>query len=127
MASAKQALVILVGITAGEMKRTSAGRYFERNSGYDVYVPNMPKRFGVRVCSRWLRRYLRNTVQAGTYDRVNFLNYVSGGIVFRHELSRRPLANIGRVVYDRALFRRRCPGPWLESTPGSCCPYSSVK
>ncbi len=109
MASTKQALVILVGITADEMKRTSVGRYFERNSDFDVYVPNMPQRFGVRVCSRWLRRYLKNTVHVENYDRVNFLNYVSGGIVFRHELSRRPLANIGRVIYDRGPIQEEVP------------------
>lgn len=109
MASTKQALVILVGITADEMKRSSVGRYFERNSDYDVYVPNMPQRFGVRACSRWLRRYLRNTVQVEAYDRVNFLNYVSGGIIFRHELSRRPLANIGRVVYDGGPIQEEVP------------------
>ncbi len=109
MASAKQALVILVGITADEMKRNSVGRYFERNSGYDVFVPDMPQRFGVRVCSWWLRRYLRDTVQVDTYDRVSFLNYVSGGIIFRRELSRRPLANIGRVVYDRGPIQEEVP------------------
>ena len=40
---------------------------------------------------------------------MNFLNYVSGGIVFRHELSRRPLANIGRVVYGRGPIEEEVP------------------
>lgn len=102
MATVNQALVILVGVTADEMKRISVGRYFERNSDYDVFVPDMPQRFGLRVCCRWLRRYLRNTVHVDNYECVNFLNYVSGGMVFRREMSRQPLANIGRVVYDRS-------------------------
>lgn len=106
---AKEALVILVGITADQMKRKYALRYFSRNLPHDVFLPELPQRLGVRWCAWRLNRYLAKTVRAPKYHRVHFLNYISGGAIFRYLYRRRALPNAGRVVYDRGPLQEEVP------------------
>ena len=107
--SGKQALVILVGITADEMKRKYVYNFFSKNSPYDVYVPTLPQRLGVRFCAWRLHRYLMRNVKPRSYSRVHFFNYISGGVIYRSATDRWPLPNIGRVVYGRGPVQEAIP------------------
>jgi len=107
--STKQALVILVGITADKMKRGNVYRAFSQRTLYDVFLPELPQRLGVRWSAWWLHRYLEKTVRIQQYSRVHFFNYISGGVVFRYVATRWPIPNAGRVVYDRGPIQEEVP------------------
>jgi hypothetical protein len=103
------ALVILVGVTANPMKRGAVRNYFQRQSAFDVFVPNLPQWMGLSLCSRWLVRYLVSKFTAREYHYVHFLNYISGGFIFRSINGRCDFLRLGRVVYNRAPIQELVP------------------
>lgn len=103
------ALVILVGVTAGSKKRSSVRNYFERESTFDVFVPNLPQWLGLNLCAHWLVGYLSLNLKARKYTYVHFLNYVSGGFIFRSIDGRCDFVETGRVLYNRAPIQEEVP------------------
>ena len=105
----KRALIVLVGITANRAKRARLAAFFMRADDYDVYVPAMPQRLGLRYCVRWLRKYLSRTVARKPYQRIDFLSYISGGLIFRYAIQDFSIANLGRVVFVRSPVQEKVP------------------
>jgi len=106
---AKEALVILVGITADEMKRNYFLSSFSKGLPCDVFLPELPQRLGVSWCAWRLSKYFAKRIRTPEYSRVHFLNYISGGAVFRYLSMRWPVPNVGRIVYDRAPLQEEVP------------------
>ena len=105
----REALVILVGITADEFKRQSVLQFFTDRSPFETFLPKLRQWMGVRAASWALHKYLETTVGGGKYARVHFLNYISGGVMFRYVANRWSLPNVGRVVYDRGPIQEEVP------------------
>jgi len=112
--SQKQALVILVGVTADKFKCKTLYNYFCRNSSFDVYLPNLPQRLGLSCCEVYLKSYLKSKIIRKNYEKVHFLNYISGGIVFRNLLSNKPNDNLGRIIYVRSPIQEMVPKALVE-------------
>jgi hypothetical protein len=104
------ALVILVGVTADRDKRLRVREICRAKSDFHVLAPALPKFAGLRVCARWLVSYLRFVHTRGRYERVHFLNYISGGFLFRLMGHRLDFLRIGRVLYDRGPIQEELPG-----------------
>ncbi len=94
------------------MKRKSGRRYFERNSNYDVYVLYMPQPFGVLGYSRWLRRYLRDTVQVDSYCTRHLWNDLMIGL--------------GTLILSNELGINQEGIPPKHGTRSSCCPEPTI-
>lgn len=101
--SRKAALLILAGLTANAAKLEYVRAFFTGRSGYDVYVPNLPKRRSLESCAVWLGRYLDNELDADRYQSLHLLCYISGALVFRRLIAGgyRPLP-LDRIVYLRS-------------------------
>jgi len=119
----REALIVLVGITAGRNKRRQVLHFFSRNSDYAVFVPPLPYRTGMQACAAWLRAYLNDTVQPARYNAVHAIAYIAGGLLLRC-LERDSLPTFERLVQFRgpiqeqvaaALVRRlgRAAAGWL--------------
>jgi hypothetical protein len=105
----RRALVILVGVTATKQKCAHLGEFFAAADEYDVFVPSLPQRWGLKYCVRWLGRYMARTVAAARYERVDYLNYISGGLIFRHAVLGGGNFNVGRVVFIRGPVQEQVP------------------
>ena len=105
----RRALVVLVGITADKSKRASVLEYFSQTDEYDVYVPKLPQRLGVNYCAQWLKRYLSRTVVPQRYHRVDYIHYISGGLIFRHAIQTPLAIDTGRLVFIRGPIQEMVP------------------
>jgi hypothetical protein len=100
--TARQALIVLPGLTADRQKRESMFRFFSENTSYAVYIANIPNRHSLKVCVKWLDDYLTRVVGPGRFQAVQVLAYISGGVVLRHMASSRPIEHLANVVYVRS-------------------------
>jgi len=98
----KQALIVLPGLTADKEKRDSMLHFFAENAPYTVYVPNIPKRRGLKRCALWLGAYLDQVVRPERYDGIQVLAYISGGFVLRQLSSSHPIQQVEHTVYVRS-------------------------
>ena len=98
----QQALIVLPGLTADKAKRDSMLHFFADNTPYAVYVPNIPKRRGLKRCARWLGAYLDRVVRPGRYDGIQVLAFISGGFVLRQMSSDHPIRHLQHAVYVRS-------------------------
>jgi hypothetical protein len=120
----REALIILVGITASARARRELLRFYARNSDYAVFVPDLPYRAGLRACAAWLTVYIEETVVPSRYRALHCIAYIAGGFLLR-SLDRAELPEFSRLVQFRgpyqelvaaALVRRlgRKPVSWLQ-------------
>ena len=105
----KHALIILVGVTANRSKRARLNAFFSQAQEYDVFVPLLPQRLGLKYCVEWLRRYVSGTVVPLRYQRIDYLNYISGGLIFRHTIQTYANINTGRLVFIRGPVQENVP------------------
>ena len=105
----KHALIILVGVTANRSKRARLNAFFSQAQEYDVFVPLLPQRLGLKCCVEWLRRYVSGTVVPSRYQRIDYLNYISGGLIFRHTIQTYANINTGRLVFIRGPVQENVP------------------
>ena len=109
----QEALIVLVGITAGHRDRDHVSRYFLQNSNYDVFVPALPYRRGLRDCARWFSRYLETTVIPTRYASLHAVAYIAAGPLLRY-LPARPEPLFERMVYIRGPFQERVAGRLIK-------------
>ncbi len=105
----ESALVIMVGVTANRAKRARLDEFFAQSGDYDVYVPALPQRLGLNYCVRWFQRYVSQTIVPPRYQRVDYLNYISGGLIFRHAVRTLGSTNTGRLVFVRGPVQEMVP------------------
>lgn len=98
---AREALIILVGVTAGERGRRRVMQFFSHNSDYAVFVPALPYRTGLRAAATWLSRYLADTVVPARFSAVHGIAYIAGGLLLRC-LDRGELPAFARLVQFRS-------------------------
>lgn len=79
----QEALLVLVGITAGRYERRQVLCYLSRQSDYAVFVPPLFYRAGIQVCAAWLSRYLDNTVKPARFGAVHAIVFIAGGLLLR--------------------------------------------
>lgn len=107
--SEEDCIIVLVGVTADATKRGTVRRILQDKSECEVCVPDLPQRRGLIACSDELLTYLD---QERIFDRFrlsHFLNYISGGYIFRLAASHMPDTHIGRVVYARGPIQECVP------------------
>jgi hypothetical protein len=102
----REALIVLVGITAGRNKRRQVLHFFSRNSDYEVFVPPLPYRTDMQACAAWLHGYLDDTVQPARYDAVHAIAYIAGGLVLRC-LEREYIPTFERLVQFRSPIQEQ--------------------
>lgn len=103
--SNRQALVVLVGITASRRKRSHLRRYFGAHGDYDVFVPDLPYRKPLREAAAWYADYLANVVRPERYDKLHCIAYIAAGALLRC------LPNSGAPMFERMVCFR---GPYQE-------------
>lgn len=101
-----EALVVLVGITAGRRDRRRLARYFRQHSDYAVFVPDLPYRRGMRACARWLQQYLDTAIDPSRYQAVHAIVYIAGGLLLRM-LPTRLAFRFERMVRFRGPIQER--------------------
>lgn len=107
-------VVVLVGVTADEKKIHSVEEYFIKHFGGTALVPVMPQWRGIRACSRWLPSYLEGNRVFERFKTVHFLNYISGGYIFRTASPLFPEDKIGNVVYGRGPVQELVPSALIR-------------
>lgn len=100
--TARQALIVLPGLTADSHKLQALSRFFSEHTSCAVYVPNIPKRRSLDASARWLGRYLDRVVTPRRYQAIQVLAYISGGLVLRQMWASRPIEQLAHVVYVRS-------------------------
>jgi hypothetical protein len=103
------AVVILVGVTADRRKRACVETYFRRTMPGTVLCPWLPQRLGFGICAMFLRRRLNQLMQSGQFRAIHFVNYISGGYLFRRVAVRCTGLPVGRVVYVRSPVQEKVP------------------
>lgn len=83
LAPYREALVVLVGITASRRARSHLRRYFGSHSGYDVFVPDLPYRRPLPEVAVWFADYLANEVRPQRYDKLHCIAYIAGSALLR--------------------------------------------
>ena len=109
----REALVVLVGITAGRHDRKHVLRFFSQTSDYDVFVPALPYRKGLRESAEWFSYFLETNVMPRRYEKLHALVYIAGGLLLRC-LSTRPEPLFERMVYVRGPFQERVSGRLIQ-------------
>ena len=79
----RQALIVLVGITAHWRKRRHLRRYFQARCDYDVFVPDLPYRKPLAEVAAWYAAYLQNVVRPERYDKLHCIAYIAAGTLLR--------------------------------------------
>ncbi len=102
-----ESLLVLVGITATGSKRRGLARYLNAHSAYRVYVPAIPFRGGLRLCTHWLARYLAQTVRPQENDPLHVLAYIAGGALLRGLAAADRLPPLARVLWVRGPVQER--------------------
>jgi hypothetical protein len=106
---ALDALVILVGVTANGRKRASVESRFRQATPCTVVCPRLPQWLGFRVCAFLLGRLLARLRDSGRFESVHFVNFISGGYLFRRAVPDCPGLPLGRVVYVRSPIQELVP------------------
>ena len=114
METVKQALVVLVGVTADARKRDFLARHLAAETDNVVLVPPVPQWRGLSCCAGWLDGYFKREGIFAEFDQVHFLNYISGGYMFRSVASSWPNERIGRIIYCRGPIQERVPAALIE-------------
>ena len=102
-------LIILVGVTADAEKMACVKAYFEQHFEGVTILPKMPQRRGIQHCANWLVNFLRRERLLADMSKIHFLNYISGGHVFRLAAQEIGKSRIGRVVYVRGPIQEMVP------------------
>jgi len=123
---AKEALVILTGITADASKKAHVRDYFRDNTEYEVFLPRLCQFCGIDGSARQLAWFLE-WHKIGRYARCHFICYISGGFILRQALSVKPIANLGRVVYLRSPFQEAVPELVIEQLGSIAAAFSNGK
>jgi hypothetical protein len=109
----REAIVVLLGVTAGGRERRSLAGFFAGH-GLDPLIPSLAQWRGLRACCDALVRYWAGRVTPSGYRRVHVLAYISGGLIFRQSGSRLDLRNLGSVVYVRSPLQEQVPSRLLN-------------
>jgi hypothetical protein len=104
-----EALLVLVGITAGRRQRKRVLDVLRRHGGFDVLVPHIPYRRSLVRAASWLEGYLDAVLERRNYRAVHVLNYIGGGYLFRKLGSRLSRFPLGRVVHVRSPLQEQVP------------------
>jgi len=123
---AKEALVILTGITADASKKAHVLDYFRDNTEYEVFLPRLCQFCGIDWAARQLAWFLARH-KIGRFPRCHFICYISGGFILRQALSVKPIANVGRVVYLRSPFQEAVPERVIEQMGSIAAAFSNGK
>jgi hypothetical protein len=102
----REALIVLVGITAGRRARDRARDLLTHGGEYDVFVPALPYRAGIAKCAGRLRRYLREAINPARHSAVHAIVYIAGGVVLRR-LPSESVPPFERMVYFRSPIQER--------------------
>lgn len=81
--SGRQALLVLVGITASFRKRRYLRRYLNAHCEHEVFVPDLPYRRPLLDVAAWYADYLANEVRPARFERLDCIAYIAGGAVLR--------------------------------------------
>lgn len=107
-ASERQALVVLVGITAGARKRRFLTKYLVAHCDLDLFVPDIPYRKPIREAAEWLSGYLNSSVGIKQYSRVHCIAYI-GAKVLLHIIPEDKILAFERMVYFRGPYQELVP------------------
>lgn len=111
----RDALIILVGITASWRKRRHLQHFFQAHCDYDVYVPALPYRKPLRDVAAWYAAYLENVVRPERYANIHAIAYIAAGPMLR--LLPAEVTPLGRVVCFRGPYQELV-APWLVQRVG---------
>ncbi|MEJ1934919.1 hypothetical protein WDZ92_32380 [Nostoc sp. NIES-2111] len=103
------ALVILVGVTANRQKTGSIETRFRQATPFTVVCPRLPQRLGFGICAFLLRRRLQRMSASGRFGAIHFVNFISGGYLFRRVIPECGGLPLGRVVYVRSPIQELIP------------------
>lgn len=109
-----EAIIVLVGITANRRKRKAVRQGLHRFHRFDVFVPCLPYRLGLRACATWLRIYLKVRVSRHRYKAIHVVNYIGGRFVFQLAVPLPFDGDLGRIVYVRSPIQERVPRQLVE-------------
>jgi hypothetical protein len=105
----KTALVVLLGITATDVKCAGLRDVVSRSFDADLYIPDLPFRRGLDHCANWLSRYLAAEAVFETHETTHVLAYIAGGFVLRLMAEDLPTGAVGRVVWVRGPVQELVP------------------
>lgn len=103
----RETLLVLVGITASGRKRHGLARYLDAHGAFRVHVPAIPFWRGLRLCTRWLARYLAQTVRPQETGPLHVLAYIGGGALLRGLAAADRLPPLARVLWVRGPVQER--------------------
>ncbi|KPK05229.1 MAG: hypothetical protein AMJ64_12045 [Betaproteobacteria bacterium SG8_39] len=102
-----ESLLVLVGITATGRSRYRVARFFKQHGTYTVWVPAIPYWRGLRSCTRWLERFLAQTVRLQEGEPIHVLAYIAGGALLRGLAAADRLPPLARVLWVRGPVQER--------------------
>ncbi|MFN4142528.1 hypothetical protein [Aestuariivirga sp.] len=105
----RDALLVLVGVTAGRAERRHLRDVLESRHTFTVYLPALPFRLGLRACSRFLIRYLRTRILARGHQAVHVLAYIGGAYAMRLAAPSLGEFPLGRIVFVRSPLQELVP------------------
>lgn len=108
-----EALLVLVGITAGRRARNRVRHFLSQHSDYDIYVPPLPYNTGIRASAGWLQRYLESEVRPARHRTVHAIAYIGGGLLLRC-LPREKVPAFERMVCFRSPVQERVSGALVQ-------------
>lgn len=114
--SKREALVVLVGITANWRKRRHLRRFLAAHYDYDVYVPALPYRKPLREAAAWYEHYLEHEVRPARYVKLHAIAYIAAGSLLRCLPPDNQLL-FERMVYFRGPYQELV-APWLVQRVG---------
>ncbi len=111
------AVVVLVGLTAGWRKRRAVRRHFRAAFDLPVYVPWIPYPLGCEPAASWLGFVLRRRMRRGRLKRLHVLAYIGGGFLLRKLAAGGLPLPIGRIVYNRGPIQEQVPRALVARVP----------
>lgn len=110
----RDALLILAGVAANRQKKFRLIHEMQDRGGFDVHLPNLPFRLGLRACALWLRHIIRTRFIPRGYSCIHVLNFIGGSFVFRMAAPALPEVPFGRIVYVRSPLQEQVPRRSVE-------------
>jgi hypothetical protein len=100
----REALLVLVGVTANRRKRRGLLRHFSSRCNHDVFVPDLPYRKPLHEVAAWYVDYVTNVVRPERYARLHCIAYIAAGVMLRSLPPERRLG-FERIVYFRGPYQ----------------------
>jgi hypothetical protein len=110
----RDALLVLVGVTAGVAERRHLHAALEDRQSFAVYLPALPFRLGLQACSRFLLDYMRKRILSRGHSAIHVLSYIGGGYVLRLAAPSPKEFPFGRMVFVRSPLQELVPRRAVE-------------